>query len=341
MNGVVFLGDRRIEVRQFPDPSPGPGQVVIEMKAAGVCGSDLRPYRSSPEELGDRRSVICGHEPCGVVVELGQGVREVGVGDRVMIHHYAGCGECVHCQTGWTQLCVGGAKVYGSHAHGGNADFELVEDYMCVRMPDELGFPEGAAIACGTGTAYQALKRLAVSGLDTLAVFGQGPVGLSATFFGSVMGARVIAIDPVPERRALAVKLGASETVDPSSADAVEAVRALTGGVGADASLDATGIDEVRGNTVRSTRTWGRACFVGEGGTVTLQPTPDIIHRQLTLIGSWTFSTHVLEELAKFVVDRNLPLGDLITHKFRLAEAAEAFTLFDSATTGKPVFYWD
>ena len=111
MNGVVFLGDRQLEVRQFPDPSPGPGPVVIEMKAAGVCGSDLRPYRSSPEELGDRRSVTCGHEPCGVVVELGKGVGDVALGDRVMVHHYAGCGQCVHCQTGWTQLCVGGSKV--------------------------------------------------------------------------------------------------------------------------------------------------------------------------------------------------------------------------------------
>jgi threonine dehydrogenase-like Zn-dependent dehydrogenase len=341
MNGVVFTGDRKLEIRQFDDPKPGRGQVVVKMRASGLCGSDLRPYRSSPEELANRANIICGHEPCGEVVETGHGVSDVSVGDHVMVHHYSGCGTCVHCDTGWTQLCSDGSTVYGSGAHGGNADYELVESYMCVPMPDELSFEEGAAISCGTGTAYQALKRLEISGLDTLAVFGQGPVGLSATFYGAVMGARVIAVDPVPERRELAVKLGAEETIDPTAVDSIEVVRELTGGAGADASLDATGIDEVRQNTVRSTRIWGRACFVGEGGTVSLMPTPDVIHRQLTLHGSWTFSTHTLKELANFTVDRGLPLSDLITQRFDLADAKEAFALFDTATTGKPVFAWD
>jgi len=135
--------------------------------------------------------------------------------------------------------------------------------------------------------------------------------------------------------------LGAEETIDPTAVDSIEVVRELTGGAGADASLDATGIDEVRQNTVRSTRIWGRACFVGEGGTVSLMPTPDVIHRQLTLHGSWTFSTHTLKELANFTVDRGLPLSDLITQRFDLADAKEAFELFDTATTGKPVFAWD
>ena len=111
-------------------------------------------------------------------------------------------------------------------------------------------------------------------------------------------------------------------------------------GEGADATLDATGIHEVRANAVRSTRVWGRACFVGEGGTVALEPTPDIIHRQLTLIGSWTFSTAILAELADFVVNRGLPLADLITHRYSLGQADEAFKLFDSGRTGKPVFTW-
>lgn len=340
MKGVVFLGDRQLEIRDFPDPTPGPGQVVVHMRASGLCGSDLRPYRSSAAELGPRTSVICGHEPCGVVADIGTGVRNVGVGARVMVHHYSGCGECKHCQTGWTQLCVGGSKVYGSHADGSNADFELVEDYMCVPMPDGLSFEAGAACACGTGTAYQAVKRLEISGLDTLAVFGQGPVGLSATFFGAVMGARVVAVDPIVERRDLAKRLGATETIDPTVADPVAAVMELTQGEGADATLEATGIHEVRANAVRSTRVWGRACFVGEGGTVALEPTPDIIHRQLTLLGSWTFSTAILAELANFVVNRGLPLDDLITHRYSLAQADEAFMLFDSGRTGKPVFTW-
>lgn len=341
MRGVVFLGDRGLSLEEFPTPEPGPGQVVIRMGAAGLCGSDLRPFRSPAEVLGARVSVIAGHEPCGTVEEVGPLVRNVRAGDRVMIHHYSGCGSCTHCQAGWTQLCPNGMKVYGSHAHGGFADFELVEDYMCVPMPDGLSFEEGAACSCGTGTAYQALKRLGVSGLDTLVVFGQGPVGLSATFLGAVMGARVIAVDPVSERRHLARRFGAWETIDPAAADPIRAIRELTGGLGADASLDATGIAEARINAVRSTRIWGRACFVGEAGTVTFEPTPDIIHRQLTLIGSWTFSTGVLKELGEFVVQRQLPLSDLITHRFSLDQAGEAMRLFDSGVTGKVVIAFE
>ena len=341
MKAVVLLGDRDLEVREFPEPRPGPGQVVVETRSSGLCGSDLPPYRSSPESLGERRFIIAGHEPCGVVIETGPEVKAVQVGDRVIVHHYSGCGRCSHCLTGWTQLCVTGTRIYGSHVHGAYADYQLVQDYMCVPMPEALTFDEGAACACGTGTAYQALKRLDVSGRDTLAVFGQGPVGLSATLLGAAMGARVIVVDPKAERRGLAVRLGAWETIDPTRSDPVAAIAELTHGEGADASLDATGIAEVRANAVCSTRIWGRACFVGEGGTVTLEPTPDIIHRQLTLLGSWTFSIVVLSELASFVVDRKVPLDQLITHRFGLERAAEAFSLFDTATTGKVVFVWD
>ena len=342
MLGVVFTGEGKLEIREFGDPSPEAGQVVVEMKSSGLCGSDLRPYRSSAEELGPRTEIISGHEPCGVVAEVGAGVRSVRVGDRVMVHHYSGCQRCEFCQTGWTQLCQSEyQKVYGSGAHGGNADYELIEDYMCVPMPEGLSYEEGAAIACGTGTAYQALRRLDVSGRDVLAVFGQGPVGLSGTFLGAHMGARVIAVDPVAERRELAEASGAWKSIDPMQDDPVSAIYELTGGRGADCTLDATGIGEVRANAIRSARIWGRACLVGEGGTMTVEPSPDIIHRQLNLYGSWTFSKTVLEELSNWVVERGIPLSDIITHRFTLDKAEEAFTLFNGATTGKVVFNWD
>ena len=104
--------------------------------------------------------------------------------------------------------------------------------------------------------------------------------------------------------------------------------------------MDATGIAAARSNAVRSPRIWGRACLVGEGGDVTFEPSPDIIHRQLTLFGSWTFSIGILEELGNFIVQRQLPLSDLITHRFSLEHAEEAFKLFESGATGKVVFTW-
>src|SRR3979490_1329386 len=209
MRGAVFLGNRKIEVRNFPDPTPGPGEVVIEMKASGMCGSDLKFYRSPPGAAqaalglgGNAGPFIGGHEPCGVVPARGPGVseREAPIGQRVMDHHYKGCGRCKHCRVGWSQLCRAGITVYGMTGHGGHAAFMKVPAFTLVPLADELSFEEGAAISCGTGTAYGALKRIDVSGRDTLAVFGQGPVGLSATMLGRAMGARALAVDGSPAR---------------------------------------------------------------------------------------------------------------------------------------------
>jgi threonine dehydrogenase-like Zn-dependent dehydrogenase len=348
MRGVVFLGERELELREFPDPTPGPGEVVLAIRASGMCGSDLHAYRAPRSGgaaaalglSGLRGPVIAGHEPCGVVAARGPGVPETlaPIGQRVMNHHYKGCGACRHCRTGWSQLCRAGIVVYGITGHGGHAPFMLAPASTLVPLPDELGFEEGAAVSCGTGTAYQALKRLDVSGRDTLAVFGQGPVGLSATLLGAAMGARVVAVDVGPERRALARELGADAVVDPRAADPVAALHDLTRGEGVDAALDCTGVAEARVAAVRSARTWGRVGFVGEGGTVTLDVSQHLLRRQLTLHASWTFSTVLQEECARFVVDRRVPLGRLLTHRFRLEQAAEAYRLFDTQTTGKGVF---
>ena len=257
MKGVVFIGDRELEIRELPDPSPGAGEVVIAMKASGLCGSDLTPYRSTKAQRGDpRRLKVGGHEPRGAVVEVGEGVSEVRVGDRVMMHHYTGCGTCRMCRIGYTQMCLHHHEVYGSTKDGGHEEFLLAPASTCVVLPDELTFEEGAACACGTGTAFHALKRLAISGADTIAIFGQGPVGLSGTMFAATMGARVIAVDVVPERLELARTLGAETVIDARESDPVEAIRDLTRGEGADATLDATGIPDVRLNAVDSARLW-------------------------------------------------------------------------------------
>jgi threonine dehydrogenase-like Zn-dependent dehydrogenase len=207
-----------------------------------------------------------------------------------------------------------------------------------VPLPDELSFEEGAAISCGTGTAYGALKRLDVSGRDTLAVFGQGPVGLSATQLGTAMGARVIAVDIGAERRQLAKEFGAESAIDPREVDPVAALKELTHGEGVEAALDCTGNPEARLAAVRSACTWGRVCFVGEGNNVTIDVSPDMIRKQLTILASWTFSSVGQEECARFIADRRIPLRKLLTHHFKLEEAAEAYRLFDTQTTGKGVF---
>ena len=341
MRGAVFLGNRKVELRQFPDPTPGPGEVVIEMKASGMCGSDLKFYRPPPGEaqaalgLGNlKEPFIGGHEPCGVVAARGPGVseREAPIGQRVMDHHYAGCGVCKHCRVGWSQLCKAGITVYGVTAHGGHAQYLKVPARTLVPLPEELSFVAGAAVSCGTGTAYGALRRMHLSGGATLAVFGQGPVGISATLLGAKMGARVIAIEKNAERRALAKTFGADVATD-----SPDSLKDLTKGEGVDLALDTTGASEARLAAIRCAKTWGTVCFVGEGGDVTIDVSRDMLRKQLTLIGSWTFSAMGQLECARFVADNKIDLDAIFSHRWKLEQADEAYRLFDTQSTGKGV----
>ncbi len=336
MKGVVFTGNRKLELRDFPDPKPSEDDVVIEIKASGMCGSDLHVYRSNSDLVG---KVIAGHEPCGVVLERGKAVPErlARKGARVMVHHYDGCRTCSNCMSGWTQLCDEGSVIYGRTGHGAHAQFMKVPARTLVGLPDALTYTTGAAISCGTGTAFGALKRMELQGGTNLAVFGQGPVGLSATMLGAAMGVRVIAVDIVDERLERAREFGADAVINASKDDPVAAIQELTGG-GADYTLECSGVPDASVGCVRSARTWGTVCFVGMGALpASYDVTNDIIKKQLTLLGSWTFSAPGQSDCAAFVAEKNLPVDKLFTHQFKLDDAEEAYRLFDTQTTGKAV----
>jgi len=344
VKAVVFLGDRKLELQEFADPTPGPDEVVIEIKASGMCGSDLNSYRAKDISAlglgGDGSPVIAGHEPSGVIVAVGSEVSEseARIGQRVMDHHYKGCGCCKHCDAGWSQLCAEGITVYGITGHGAHAPYMKVPVSTIVPLPDELPFEVGAAISCGTGTAYGALRRIDLSSKDTIAIFGQGPVGLSATQLASAMGARVIAVDLSAERRELATSFGADETVDPVQNDPVETIKELTKGEGCTKTLDCSGSPQARIAAVRSTGVWGTTCFVGEGKDVTLEVSPDMLRKQLTIVASWTFSRSGQAECAEFVAKNGIQVDKLFTHRFALDQAEEAYRIFDEQKMGKGVF---
>ena len=346
MKGAVFLGEQKLEIRDFPDPSPGPGEVVLEIKASGMCGSDLKFYRATggAAALGLGKSsgpLIAGHEPCGVVVAVGAGVSEkqARVGMRAMQHHYRGCGACEQCNTGWMQLCVEGvAEVYGVTGNGAHARYMKCPARTLVPLPDELSFETGAAISCGTGTAWGALHRLGLQADHSIAIFGQGPVGLSATQLAAAMGARVIALDVSDQRLARAKEFGADVLINPKQTeDVVQAIKDATHGRGAHLSLDASSSPQARAQAVKCVRTWGKACFVGEGDSVTLDVSPDLLRRQVTLIGSWTFSTVGQADCARYVADRGIDVDRLFTHRWKLDQARQAYEWFDAQNDGKGV----
>lgn len=347
MKGVVFTGNRKLEIQDFPDPTPGDEDVVLEIRASGMCGTDLHLYRSpgggpsAAKAMGvavGEGSFIGGHEPCGVVVARGKSVkdRHARIGARVMQHHYHGCGGCPDCMSGWTQLCKGSERVvYGYNGHGAHARYMACPAHTLIPLPEPMSFEVGAAVACGTGTAFTALRRLRMQGGGILAVFGQGPVGLSGTMLGRALGMRVIGVDVADERLILAKDCGAEWIVNSAGTDPVEAIKTLTSGRGADYILETSGNGDARVAGVRATRTFGALCFVGEGGTVTLDVSNDIIRRQLTMHGSWTFSKTGQDDCARFIAEQKVPVEKLITHRFKLEEAAAAYQQFDKQTMGK------
>jgi threonine dehydrogenase-like Zn-dependent dehydrogenase len=342
MRAVFVLGEGRLEVRELPDPLPAQDEVIIRMMASGMCGSDLH-HLHGPLRASDQL-VIEGHEPCGVVEVVGAAVRpsEAMVGDRVMVHHYDGCRVCRYCRSGWTQYCPNARRVYGGlDADGAHADFMRVPAHTLIKLPDSLSFKTGAAISCGTGTAFAAIKRVDLSADETIVVFGQGPVGLSCTLLAKAFGARVVAVDIEPNRLAMASRFGADFVVDGREVDAVNTVRDLSRyGDGVDKSIECSANAAVRRQAVEAVRPWGTACMVGVFGPLELD-TDELIHRHKTIVGSLTFSKNQQEECAAFIAERGLDVEPLFTNEFRLDEAERAYALFDQRQIGKGVFVFD
>lgn len=339
MTGVVLPGNSTVEFREYPVPTPGRGQLLVRMKASSICGSDVRAiYR---EHLGRGaeayQGVIAGHEPCGQVVEAGPGCKEFREGDRVVIYHISGCGVCDECRNGYMIGCHGEQRAaYGWQRDGGHADFLLAQEASCLLLPDELSFLDGACVACGFGTAFQALARLQVSGSDAVFVSGLGPVGLAAGLMARRLGATlVIGSDPSAARRALALALGAVEHALAPQERLAETVAELTAGAGCEVSIDCSGAESARRDALLCTRRWGRCAFVGEGGAVRIEVSRELIHRQIELIGSWVTSIGRMEQLLELLVRWDLHPETTVTSRFALEQAGAAYEAADRADAGK------
>lgn len=333
MPAVFLPGSRRVEVRDVEMPSPGPGQVVVRTRASGICGSDLRAiYRPVDQGVGPEayRGVVAGHEPCGVIESIGPGVTEHAAGDRVVVYHIAGCGLCPDCRAGWMISCSSPERAaYGWQRDGGHAPYLLAEERTLVRLPEPLTFLDGAVVACGLGTAYAACRRVGVSGRDRVLITGLGPVGIGAAMLCRAFGAEVLGVEAIPERRALASRLG-FEVLDPA-----DGLMARTGGTGFEVAIECSGNPDARVTAVRSARPWGRVAFVGEGKTVSLDVSPLIIHPQLTIVGSWVCSITQMQELVDLLVRWDLHPDAMVTDTFALDEARAAYELADGGRAGK------
>lgn len=341
MRAAYLPGNSTVDLRQVDDPTTGHGQVVVAMRASTICGSDLRAiYR---EHLGEGpeayQGVVAGHEPAGRVVEVGPGVDRITVGDRVVVYHISGCGQCDDCRMGYQISCSSPRRAaYGWQRDGGHADYLLAEERDLLVLPDELSFVDGACVACGFGTAYEALCRVDISGRDRVLIVGLGPVGNAAGLMAKKMGATtVVGVDVSPERRRIAVDLGAVDVT--VAAGDHDRLRELLGD-GADASVDCSGHGSGQLTALQHTRRWGRAALVGEGGQLSLDVSEVLIHRQLTVHGSWVTSTVRMAELLHRLVRWNLHPEIVVSDTFGIEDAGAAYELADAGASGKIGVVW-
>lgn len=340
MLAAYLPGNSTVEMRNVPVPTPAHGEVLLRMKASTICGSDIRciyheHLGKGPEGYQDK---IAGHEPCGQIVAAGPGCRRFKEGDRVIVYHISGCGVCNDCRRGYMISCTSEKyrRAYGWQRDGGMAEFMIAEEKDLIALPDQLSFADGAQVACGFGTVYEGLNKIGIDGSHAVLVTGLGPVGLATAMLCRKLGAeKIIGIDLVPERMKIAKDMGLCDEVLVSGANNIDEVRALTGGHGVERAIDCSANNKARATAVRATRKWGRVVFIGEGGTVELNPSPDMIHEQKTVYGSWVTSTWLMEELVERLVRWNLHPAEIITHRFPLAKAGDAYALMASGKCGK------
>jgi threonine dehydrogenase-like Zn-dependent dehydrogenase len=333
------IAERQVEVLDLPVPSPETGEVVIQMKSTSICGSDLHPYRRPTK--WHLEGFISGHEPSGVITEVGTGVNGWKVGDRVVPYFRRVCGQCFECRASRHNLCTNRRASYGHQGcDGSHTEYMRVEAPYLMRLPDDLSFLDGAILACQGGTAYAPLARMGVSGRDVLVVSGLGPVGLLSLIFALPMGATVVGIDPSAGRRAIAEQLGAALTIDPAAGPPGEQLRAHVPD-GADKLTETSGATAAHGVMGDLLKPLGMAALVGGGTPDLVMPRRHLGSKEIVVFGSSAYAPIQFEEITGFVQRHHVQLDSVVSRFFPLADGPEAFRVAADANTGKVMFRFD
>ncbi|GAA5145911.1 zinc-binding dehydrogenase [Microbacterium pseudoresistens] len=348
MKAILMPGDRRIDIVERQTPDVGTGEVLLEMKAAGLCGSDLHMQFQPPHEqrygsfygLKTDPDIVPGHEAAGVVVEVGPGVIGLKVGDRVAVHHMGGCGHCEQCRRGWDINCPNKWGIYGLNVPGAMQDYMVVRARDCVIVPDEISLSEACYYSCGAGTGFLALRRGDFGLGDTVAVVGLGPVGLAAGYFAARSGAVVVGYDTQNARNEFAMSLGFSAAINPLHDDD-GVLQEVTRGRGADVVVEATGKTAGRETALDAAALFGRVVCVGftdEISSVHLQR--GVLQKQVDVRGSWMFPIHELERMMNSMALQGTSIEPLIASTYSLDQGQEAWNAFDKGALGKTVIAW-
>jgi len=283
---------RPLELHDVPIPQPGAHDVLVRVKAAGICHSDAH-YRAGRSRVHPLPMTL-GHEVAGLVEKVGAGVTNLQPGDRVCLHYLATCGACDWCAQANEQFCATGQMI-GKHRDGGYAESIAIPARSVFKLPEEIPFEHGAIMMCSSATSLHALRQARMRPGETVAVFGVGGLGLSAIQLARALGAReVFAVDVEPRKLKFADELGAI-SVNARMADAVEAIREHTRGRGVDVALELIGLPLTMQQAVRVLAIHGRAALAGiTEKSFAVSPYHELINREAEIIG---VSDHLASEI--------------------------------------------
>lgn len=340
MKAMLFPGDGEIELVTLPDPEPGPGEVVVQMKVSGICGTDLHYMNETPAQRGERCAIVPGHEAAGIIVAVGPGVVRRKVGDRVVGYHHVGCNHCHYCRLGIPTQCPD-KRVAGRHVHGSDGQYEVLPEHGVFVLPDEFDFVEGAIVACNFSTAYSALMKVPVDARSSVAVLGQGGVGLCATIIAHAFGARVAAVELSDYRLTRASELGADLTLNPQRDEVIDGLKRWgDDGRGPDVVIECSGSSSAIRQGMAALAPLGAMVFVGAGGEVH-SDVGAFRSPEQRLLGTSVYRPGEYEPMLRLIRAKGLDLKRIVEAEYAIDDARAAFDVMLQQDTGKVMFRWD
>jgi L-iditol 2-dehydrogenase len=333
---AVLTGNEQIEMGVAPRPAPGPNQVLIEIAACGICGSDLHIYKGGHPTI--KPPTVMGHEFAGRIVEVGQAVKTFQVGDYVAGIPGVGCGTCEPCVQGKFNLCRE-LKVIGGYYPGAFAEYTLVPESNLVKIPEHFTAVEGAMIE-SVAVAVHVVRRMESIAGKKFAVLGAGPIGILVIQVLKAFGAKlVITSDPIEGRREIAGQLGADIVINPMNEQVEERVRKEVGDLGLDGAVDCAGIELTFHQALNITKNGGEIVITALFGKNPEFPIRLLQRGEKKLLGTQMYVKEDFETAIQLVNDGKVKLDSMVTHQFDLDHTAEAFRVASSrsADVGKVV----
>ncbi len=332
MLAAILVGPRQIQLEEVENPRCGLHSMLLRIKAASICGSDFKRYRSTENKTFPK--VILGHEMTGEIIDKGENVSHFGVGERVVVQPALSCGKCQLCQGGRDNICPSGG-MRGTIAPGGFAEYLVIDEGDAYRLPDSIGYAEGTQIQT-LATVYHAQKRLQLEARQSVLIIGLGATGFLHTQLAKATGAMpVVVVDPFPWKLELAKELGADFAIRASDENALEQVREATQGKGPDAVIEAVGIPSTVALAIETVSRGGKVLMFGSGHRPLTGFDPFLIYsKEILIIGTRSACRADWLPSIDWVKTGRIRLGPLVTHRVSLQDVQKGFALMEDGIEG-------